>query len=200
MLYGAFGGLILILFHFARYLIDPLWIFGERTFLFQMIASGIFWVYIGLICQTLRRQNSGRRITYMQAFKMVFAVLATMTVLDQSYEAAFNQWKGRELKVRYEREIRETISRGDDVVSEIRLFRKLPPREIAQDADPASLTSDQQEKLEEARFQDFMKPVSTTEFIHRLVEHLIGAALLSLLLALFIRSMKTEGNRAAGIR
>lgn len=32
LIYGAIGGLILIVFHFVSYLIDPMWVLGEHMF------------------------------------------------------------------------------------------------------------------------------------------------------------------------
>jgi hypothetical protein len=42
LIYGSIGGLILILFHFVRYLIDPMWVLGELMFSLIINCLGIF--------------------------------------------------------------------------------------------------------------------------------------------------------------
>ena len=187
LIYGAAGGLILILFHFVRYLIDPMWVLGEHAALFNAIGFGISMTYTLAISWILRSRSQRNRTTYWQAFKMLFTVIAVMTILHISYDSLFTSWKGKELKPMHEQEIKALMSEGAIHKTMIGI-RPIPPSQKDMDADysPISIHNQEVEKY----FQEYMEPVSIPQFIINMFFSLLPTILLSLLLALFVRSRK----------
>jgi len=192
LIYGAAGGLILILFHFVRYLIDPMWVLGEHRFTFLAIYLAMFCLMPILAMRAWKRQTGGEAL-YGTALKYVLVGMFTASTVSGLYETVFDHFIGKGLALENETRIKAMIKRQSDeaYLFGYQMSAETSKEEMKRIREELALDDSRQAGMDD-RWQNYLDrmDISFSRIMLRILLSLFFVLPLSMLVALFVRSRK----------
>lgn len=196
LIYGAIGGLMLILFHFVRYLIDPMWVLGEHMFTILAIFLAVLFLMSMLAMRAWKRQTGGE-VQYGTALKYVFVCMFMASAVSGLYETGFDYSIGMDIALENEDRVKAMIKRRSDEAYLLgyQMGAEASEEEMARKREELALEDIPQKDMEE-RWQRYLysREVNVSKIIKSILNYLLIVLPLSMLVALFVRSRKPRSG------
>lgn len=195
LIYGSIGGLTLVLFHFARYLIDPMWVLGEHMFTVLFINLSIMCLIPILSMRSWKRQT-GENATYGIALKYIFLCMITASTISVLYEGIFDYIKKADLALENEARVKVMIKRQSEWPYLLGYrMSGASEAEMAEMREKLALDDSRNEEIEK-RWQEYLEKYNSS-LSNIFLEILLSAIFLlplSMLVALLVRSRKPRNG------
>lgn len=190
LIYGVILGLVLIVFHFVRYLIDPMWVLGGHLLALLVINLSVNSLFAVFSINAWKRQ-SGNVASYGTALKYVFVVLFTANLVSSSYESIFNYANISDLGIENEDSIKAMIKERK-AWPYLLGYRLAGASEEEMQRAREELTLDDSDKADiEKEYQElYLKRSHAKDYFMSILAGPFFLLPLAMLLALFLRSRK----------